>query len=74
MEKRLTRKELVEYIKEKMPKDYDELERLAFIEKEVARHIAFDEKYLWGDSKTQEKIYELAKKEADRPHEKVKSN
>ncbi len=72
MEKRLTRKELVEYIKEKMPKDYDEIERLAFIEKEVARHISFDEKYLWGDSKTQEKIYELAKREAQKPQEKVK--
>lgn len=67
MEKRLTRKELVEHIKQTMPSDYDEYERLAFIEREVAKQIAFDEKYLWGDIGTKEKIYKLAKQEAQKP-------
>lgn len=67
MEKRLTRKELVEHIRQTMPSDYDEYEELAFIEREVAKQIAFDEKYLWGDIGTKEKIYKLAKKEAQKP-------
>lgn len=71
MEKRLTRKELVEHIKQTMPSDYDEYEKLAFIEREVAKQIAFDEKYLWGDIGTKEKIYKLAKKEAQKPHTEV---
>ena len=71
MEKRLTRKELVEHIRKVMPSDYDEYERLAFIEREVAKQIAFDEKYLWGDIGTKEKIYKLAKKEAQKPRTEV---
>lgn len=67
MEKRLTRKALVEHIRQNMPSDYDEYEKLAFIEREVAKQIAFDEKYLWGDIGTKEKIYKLAKKEAQKP-------
>lgn len=69
---RLTRNELVEHIKEIMPDDYNEYERLAFIEKEVAKQISFDEKYLWGDIGTKEKIYQLAKKEAQKPHQEIK--
>lgn len=68
MEKqKLTRKELVQHIQETMPSDYNEYEKLAFIEIEVAKQISFDEKYLWGDSQTQEKIYKLAKQQAQRP-------
>lgn len=67
MNKRLTRKELVSHIIQTMPSDYDEYERIAFIEKEVAKHISFDEKYLWGDIGTQEKIYKMAKREAQMP-------
>lgn len=69
---RLTRKELVEHIRQTMPSDYDEYEKLAFIEKEVAKQISFDEKYLWGDIGTKEKIYQLAKKESQRPHKEIK--
>lgn len=72
MEKRLTRKELVEYIKQIMPEDLSEIEKIAFIENEVAKQVSFDEKYLWGDTQTREKIYKLAKKEAQNPPEKVK--
>lgn len=71
MEKRLTRKELVEHIRRTMPSNYDEYEKLAFIEREVAKQIAFDEKYLWGDIETKEKIYKLAKKEAQKQRSKV---
>ena len=49
--------ELVEYIRQNMPSNYNEYERLAFIEKEVAKQISFDEKYLWGDIGTKQKIY-----------------
>ena len=69
---RLTRNELVKHIKQTMPDSYNEYERLAFIEKEVAKQISFDEKYLWGDRGTKEKIYELAKKEAQKPHKEIK--
>jgi len=69
---RLTRKELVEHIRQTMPDDYNEYEKLAFIEKTVADQISFDEKYLWGDIGTKEKIYKLAKKEAKKPNEEVK--
>lgn len=73
MEKpKLTRKQLVEHIKQTMPEDYNEYEKLAFIELEVAKHISFDEKYLWGDIGTKEKIYKLAKKEVQKPQEEVK--
>lgn len=64
MEKKLTRKELVQHIKEVMPNDLSEIEKIAFIEKEVARQVTFDEKYLWGDIETKRKIYKLAQKEA----------
>lgn len=60
MEKRLTRKELVEHIKQIMPNDLNEIEKIAFIEKEVAKQISFDEKYLWGDNETKQKIYKLS--------------
>ena len=68
----LTRKELVEHIRQTMPSDYDEYEKLAFIEKEVAKQISFDEKYLWGEIGTKEKIYQLAKKESQNPCKEVK--
>ena len=68
----LTRKELVERIRQTMPSDFNEIEKLAFIEYEVAKNISFDEKYLWGDRETKEKIYKLAKKEAQRPHKEIK--
>lgn len=71
MNKRLTRKELVEHIKQVLPDDYDEFERIAFIEKEVANQIAFDEKYLWGDIEAREKIYKLAKRNAQKPQPEV---
>lgn len=67
----LTRKELVKNIRSSMPKDYNEYERLAYIELEVARQISFDEKYLWGDISTRKKIYELAKKQAQKPRKKI---
>jgi len=69
---KLTRKQLVEHIRQIMPSDYSEYEKLAFIEYEVAKQIAFDEKYLWGDKETREKIYRLAKKEATIPGTEVK--
>lgn len=73
MEKpRLTRKQLVEHIRQTMPQNYNEYEKLAFIEMQVAKYISFDEKYLWGDIGTKEKIYKLAKKEVQKPQEEVK--
>lgn len=71
MEKRLTRKELVDYIRQIMPDNLNEIEKLAFIENEVAKQISFDEKYLWGDTQTREKIYKLAKREAQVPKQKI---
>lgn len=72
MEKeKLTRRELVEHIKQTMPSDYNEYEKLAFIEVEVAKQMSFNEQYLWGDSKTQEKIYKLAKEQSQRPKRNV---
>lgn len=71
MEKRITRKELLEHIRQNMPTDYNEYEKLAYIEKEIAEQIAFDEKYLWGDIGTKEKIYKLAKQEAQISHSKI---
>lgn len=70
--KRLTRKELVEHIRQTMPSDYNEYEKLAFIEFEVAKNVSFDEKYLWGDIETSQKIYKLAKREARIPHSEIK--
>lgn len=70
--RRLTRKELVEHIKQTMPSDYNKYEQLAFIEKKVADNICFDEQYLWGDRETKEKIYRLAKSEAQRPKKEIK--
>lgn len=72
--KRLTRKELVKHIRQTMPSDYNEIERLAFIEKEVADQISFDEKYLWGDIGTKEKIYKLSKREAQTSPKEIKRN
>ena len=72
IKRKLTRKELVEQIRQKMPSNYNEMEKLAFIEAEVAKHVSFDEKYLWGDKETKQKIYELAKKEARKPTKEVK--
>ena len=69
---RLTRKQLVEHIKQVMPNDFDEIETLAFIENEIAKQISFDEQYLWGDRETKEKIYKLAKTEAQRPKKETK--
>lgn len=72
MEKqKLTRKKLIQHIKETMPSDYNEYEKLAFIEVEVAKQMSFNEQYLWGDSETQEKIYRLAKQQSQRPKTKV---
>ena len=59
-----TRKELVEYIKQIMPDGLNEYEQIAFIEMQIAKQIAFDEKYLWGDKGTQEKIYQKARERA----------
>ena len=70
--KRLTRKKLVEHIKEIIPDNYNEYEKIAFIEYEVAKQMSFDEKYLWGDIGTKEKIYKLAKKEAQKQPKEVK--
>ena len=70
--RRLTRKELVQHIRETMPGDYNEYEKLAFIEVEVAQNIAFDEKYLWGEVGTSEKIYKLAKRQAQNPKPEIK--
>jgi len=73
MEKqKLSRKELVEYIRENMPQNLSELEKLAYIEVEVAKHISFDEKYIWGDIGTKEKIYKLAKEQAKKPPKEIK--
>jgi len=73
MEKqRLTRKQLVEHIRQIMPDDLNEIEKLAFIENEIAKQISFDEQYLWGDRESKEKIYKLAKSEAQRPHKEIK--
>ena len=54
--RKLTRKELVEHIKQIMPSDFNEIEKLAFIENEIAKQISFDEQYLWGDRETKEKV------------------
>ena len=73
MEKqKLTRKQLVEHIKQIMPGDLNEIEKLAFIETEIAKQISFDEQYLWGDKETKEKIYKLAKSEAQNPSKQIK--
>jgi len=69
---RLSRKELVEQIRQTMPIDYNEYEKLAFIEFQIAQNISFDEKYLWGDIGTKEKIYKLARVGAQRPHNQIK--
>ena len=68
----LTRKGLVEHIRQIMPRGLNEIEKLAFIEVEVAKQFSFDEKYLWGDIGTKEKIYKLAKKEAQKPAKEIK--
>lgn len=70
--RKLTRKELVEHIRQTMPSDFNEIEKLAFIENEIAKQISFDEQYLWGDRETKEKIYKLAKSEAQRPDKEIK--
>lgn len=71
--RKLTRKELVEHIRQIMPIDLNEIEKLAFIETEIAKEISFDEQYLWGDRETKEKIYKLAKTEAQRPKKETKN-
>lgn len=68
--KRLTRKQLVQHIAEKMPEGLTELEKAAFIEVEVAKRMWFNEEYLWG--KESEKIYKAAKREACKPKQEVK--
>ena len=70
--RKLTRKELVEHIKQTMPRDLNEIEKLAFIETEVAKQISFDEQYLWGDRESKEKIYKLAKRNAQMQHKEIK--
>ncbi|MBQ2835687.1 MAG: hypothetical protein IJE68_02485 [Clostridia bacterium] len=70
--RKLTRKELVEHIRKTMPTDFNEIEKLAFIENEIAKQISFDEQYLWGDRETKEKIYKLAKTEAQKPKKEIK--
>ena len=73
MEKqKLSRKELVEQIRKNMPDNLSELEKLAYIEVEVAKHISFDEKYMWGDIGTKEKIYKLSKEQAKKPAKEIK--
>lgn len=72
MIKKLTRKQIIQHIRETMPEEYNEYERLAFIEYEIAKNISFDEKYLWGEMGTSEKIYKLAKREAQNPKPEVK--
>lgn len=69
--RRLSRNELVKHILDTMPEDYNEYEKLAFVELEVAKNIAFDEQYLWGDIETKQKIYKLAKKAAQTPRSKT---
>ena len=69
---KLTRKQLVEHIKQIMPCDLYEIEKLAFIETEIAKQISFDEQYLWGDKESKEKIYKLAKTQAQKPHKEIK--
>lgn len=69
---KLTRKQLVEHIKQIMPSDLNEIEKLAFIETEIAKQISFDEQYLWGDKETKEKIYKLAKTQAQKPYKEIK--
>ncbi len=65
MEKRLTRKQLIEHIRNTMPDNWSETEKSAFIECEVAKKIVFDEEYLWGQN-VREKIemYIEARKQA----------
>lgn len=70
--RKLTRKELVEHIKQTMPSDFNEIEKLGFIESEIAKQISFDEQYLWGDRETKEKIYKLAKSEAQKNNKEIK--
>ena len=70
--RKLTRKELVEHIRQAMPTDFNEIEKLAFIENEIAKQISFDEQYLWGDRESKEKIYKLAKSEAQKPNKEIK--
>ncbi len=50
MRKRLTRRQLVEHIRNIMPDNLSELEMSAFIEYEIAKQIVFDEDYLWGEN------------------------
>ena len=69
--KKLSRNELVKHILDTMPRHYNEYERLAFIELKVAEQIAFDERYLWSDLQTKERIYKAARREADKPRAKV---
>lgn len=71
-EQKLSRKELVEYIRKNMPPNLSELEKIAYIEVEVAKHISFDEKYMWGEVGTKEKIYKLSKEEAKKPAKEIK--
>ena len=59
-----TRTDLVKHIQQIMPDSLNEYEKLAFIELQVAKQMAFDEKYLWGDKGTQEKIYQKAREKA----------
>lgn len=70
--KKLTRTQLIEYIRNTMPDGLTELEKAAFIEKAVADNVVFDEAYLWSDHETRRKIYKLAKEEAQRPKEEIK--
>lgn len=70
--RRLTRNELVEYIRSNMPEQLTEIEQLAHIEKQVADSVVFNEAYSWSNKKTRKKIYELAKREAQKPKKEIR--
>lgn len=53
----MTRKELLEKIKQEIPKGLDEKEMAAFIMMKIAKDRSFSEHYYWGDYSTSRKMY-----------------
>ena len=54
--------EIVEDIKNNIPDEYSEEEKIAFIAAEFSKRVAIDEHYYWGDKDTKQKMIQLAQK------------
>jgi len=63
---------MVEKLKSEMPKDLNEIEIAKYIYIELGKIKSYDEKYFFGNSKTRNKIYRLAKSTPNRINETMK--